>query len=433
MSLRFETIFAPISGLPPAAISVVRVSGPDAWEIAGKLFHPWPRHPEPRYALYGKFSHGDDGITLPFAAGHSFTGEETVEFSIHGSRASLTSLLAACEQAGARPAQPGEFSLRAFLNGRIDLTQAEAIRDTVEAETDRQLRSANRNREGKLRSEVGNLRDRITRVLAALEASVDFSEEIGEFDRQAAIDQLSPIALRIQELAGQAQSGRLLREGLRIAIVGPPNAGKSSLLNAILGTERAIVSEHAGTTRDYVEERASFLGYPVVLVDTAGLRNAVDPVEAIGVQRSRAAAANADLVWFVFDATVGITPEMALELESFDRPVKLLANKSDLGESNVGFPISATTRLGIDRLIADTAEAFQISDDAAVVNARQALLLQETFTPLSDALEHLAGDTPSDLLSVLLCESIDRLGQITGETVSTDMLDRIFRDFCIGK
>jgi tRNA modification GTPase len=430
MSLRFETIFAPISGLPPAAISVVRISGPDAWQIASKVFQPWPEKPEARYARYGRFSNGDDGIALPFAEGQSFTGEETVELSIHGSRASLSALLADCEAAGARPAEPGEFTLRAFLNGRIDLTQAEAVRETVEAETERQLRSANRNREGRLRDEVLELRSQVTRVLAALEASVDFSEEIGDFDRQAGVERLQPVADRLHELAVLARSGRLLREGLRIAIVGPPNAGKSSLLNAILGSERAIVSEIPGTTRDYVEERADFLGYPVVLVDTAGLRETLDPVESIGVQRARAAAANADVIWYVFDATLGV---VEADLESFDRPVILLANKSDLSAPSMGTAVSAKTRLGLDSLIASTAASFEVSDDAAVVNARQGLLLREAEASLKDALEHLRGDTPSDLLSVLLNECLDRLGQITGETVSTDMLERIFRDFCIGK
>jgi tRNA modification GTPase len=433
MSLRFDTIFASITGLPPAAISVVRLSGPEAWETAGKLFEPWPETPAPRYATYGKYFHGDDGIAIAFAEGHSFTGEQTVEMSIHGSRASLSELLAACEQAGARPAKPGEFTLRAFLNGRIDLTQAEAVRETVEAETERQLRSANRNREGRLRDEVSNLRKEVTAVLAALEASVDFSEEIGEFDREKAFDRLHPVAERIQQLGDQAQSGRILREGLRIAIVGPTNAGKSSLLNALLGVDRAIVSEVPGTTRDYVEERASFLGYPVVLVDTAGLRETIDPIESIGVQRARSAAANADLIWFVFDASLGLTQAEHSEIARFERPVKLLANKSDLWMTDVGQPISAKTRLGLDSLIAETANEFQISDDVTVVNARQAVLLAEAHSTLVDALEHLEGDTPSDLLSVLLCEILDRLGQITGETIGTDMLERIFRDFCIGK
>jgi tRNA modification GTPase len=433
MSVRFDTIVAPITGLPPAAVAIVRVSGPDAFSVAASVFRPWPDSPKLRTALYGHFVHGDDGLAIPFAEGHSYTGEPTVELSIHGSAASVRKLLEACEQAGARPALPGEFTQRAFLHGRIDLTQAEAVRETIESETEVQLRSANRNREGALRVEVSNARFELLGLLARVEATVDFSEEIGDLDRDGAIRTVDFVTSGLKRLLSNAHAGRLVRHGLRIAIVGPPNAGKSSLLNRLLGSDRAIVSEIAGTTRDYVEERASFSGYPIVLVDTAGLRDSEDPIEVLGIQRSRAAAANADLIWFVRDARIPMDETSRAFLSSLDRPSKVLANKADLAAPTEDLAVSALTGLGIAELIEQTVAEFQEIGVAPLVNDRQAHLLHESLRTLRDAREHLEGQTPSDLLSVLLNEALATLGEITGETADPDTLQRIFRDFCIGK
>lgn len=422
----FDTIVAPITGTPPSAVTWLRLSGPEAWRIAEEVFHPFPS--EARHAGYGRWRHGDDGLAIAFAAEGSYTGEAAVELSLHGSRASLQAAVQACIEAGARFARPGEFTERAFLNGRIDLTQAEAVRETIDAMTEAQLREANRNREGAMRDAVTTLRQAAIQLRAAVEASVDFSEEIGEFDREDAARVLGAVGARLESLLATAEVGRILRQGLRVAIVGPPNAGKSSLLNALLGMERAIVTEIPGTTRDYVEEVADFNGLPVVLIDTAGLRETEDPVEAIGVQRSRAQAAGADVIWFVYDAS-GERPEVP----EFGPPVLVVANKVDLGEAPEGvLGVSATTREGLADLVRSVQPFFD-RVGGPTVSPRVAELLRRAAGEVKGILHHMGWDSPDDLASVLLSELIETLGEVTGETASPDMVAQIFSDFCVGK
>lgn len=433
MAFLLDTIVAPITGLAPAAVAGIRISGPEAWKVAAAVFPRWPADAEPLKAVYGRFVHGDDGFVLPFEAGRSFTGETSAELFVHGSPESVRQIVAACRQAGARTAEPGEFTLRAFLNGRIDLTQAEAVRDTVESRTAVQLRAANAAREGALREAVEAISDRIVRLLAAIEASVDFGEEVGELDRPQARADLLDAAANLGSLLDQARVGRIVRQGLRIAIVGRPNAGKSSLLNALLRSERAIVTDVPGTTRDTVEESAAFDGVPVVLIDTAGLRDSADPVESLGIQRSRASAADADLIWYVYDAAAGWTDEDAAFLASFDRPAAVVANKADLPHSaGTGRLVSAKTGLGLPQLASEAVRDAAPSD-LPLVNDRHAALLREAREAVEAALSGLSHDAPEDLLTTHLRQALHSLGRITGETVEADMLERIFRDFCVGK
>lgn len=430
MASHFDTIVAPITGAGAAAVATIRLSGPEAWQVASAVFSPWA--PEPLKATYGRYRHGDDGIALPFSEGHSYTGDESVELSIHGSTASVRNLMESCIRAGARMAEPGEFTQRAFLNGRIDLTQAEAVRDTIDARTDAQLRLANLQREGLLRRRVSAMTHSIGKVLAAVEASVDFSEEIGELDRPSAIASLDAISTEIAELLATASISRILRQGLRVAIVGPPNAGKSSLLNAILGSERAIVTEIPGTTRDFVEEQIEVEGFPVVLIDTAGLRESKDRIESLGIQRSRAIAAGADHVWFVYDATTGPTADDKALVASF-ASATLVANKCDLTPPDQGIAVSARTGEGISELLMALPIDQDIAHREVAVNPRHSALLEQTRQSLDVAMATLRSNRPTDLVSVLLQDSIQALGQITGETASPDMISRIFADFCIGK
>lgn len=425
-----DTIVAPITALG-GAVAVVRLSGDRSWEIAASVFRGAPF--VARHAGYGMFRHGDDGLALPFTAESSYTGEESIEMSVHGSAASVRALVDACVSAGARPAEPGEFTLRAFMNGKMDLTQAEGVRDTVLAATESQLRQANMLREGKLRDEVSAIRSELIGVLAAVEASTDFSEEIGEIDKEAALHRCSEAWARVFELKQTARAARIVRHGVSIAIVGLPNAGKSSLLNAVLGSDRAIVTDVPGTTRDTVEERIDLGGTPARLIDTAGLRDTSDAVEALGVSRSRSAIANADLVWYVFDASAGWTDSDEELYGQVERPSLIVANKTDLHSSDRGIPVSALQSKGISALLSATSDRIEPGDDGALVNSRHVPLLEETLEAIERAMVTLSNPLPSDLVAVDCQAAVRFLGEITGETTPPDVIDRIFHDFCIGK
>lgn len=430
-----DTIIAPISGLGTAAVAVLRISGPDAWEIASKVFTPWPIQVEPLKARYGQFVHGDEGLVLPFREGHSFTGEHAVEMFVHGSPVSVSMLIDACARCGARLAKPGEFTQRAFMNGKIDLTQAEAIRDTIEAETDHQFRAASRARQGAMKHAVRDLIQQILSIRATVEATVDFSEEIGDLDRDKASHSVRAILGRLDSLISRADSARLLRKGMYIAIIGAPNCGKSSLLNALLHSERAIVSETAGTTRDFLEEKVSFKGFPVILADTAGLRDSSDPIEKIGISRGQNLANQADLVWFLYDGSAGLSEAERVAYASIDRPKWLIANKCDLGPpvSEHTMTISALEGTGLDQLIDQVIQQFNSAGSEPGPNERQTALLREAHDALSECQLHLNFDTPPDLISVLLTDAYSYLVEVTGDQIQENMIDKIFRDFCLGK
>ncbi|MCU0317135.1 MAG: tRNA uridine-5-carboxymethylaminomethyl(34) synthesis GTPase MnmE [Fimbriimonadaceae bacterium] len=430
-----DTIVAPITAPSGGAIAVVRVSGIRAFEIAQRIFLGFPGKPEPRKALFGTFANGDDGLALPFPHGSSFTGEETVEFSIHGSQASVESLIQACLEAGARLAQPGEFSLRAFMNGKLDLAQAEGIKATVEAITGSQLRQANLLRNGSVTKAISQLSQDLTGVLAAVEASTDFSEEVGELDRPANLARLALIRGEIATLLETQEASLLLRHGRSIALVGLPNAGKSSLFNSLLGVDRAIVTPIPGTTRDTVEETLSIHGVPTKLIDTAGLRESIDLVEKIGVERSLAAAANCDLVWYVYDATLGWTISDEALLAQINRPTTILANKIDLVVQRKdlnGHQISASTGEGMRDLLANLAPP-SLDTTTPFLLLRHYDLLREADEAIVEVEETLRAPVPTDLAAIGLRSAIRILGEITGETTPPDVLERIFQDFCIGK
>ncbi len=433
MNRHTDTIAACITGLNRAAIAVIRVSGPQAWRVAQAVFPSWPEKPNSHRALYGEFAHGDDGLALPFAEGRSYTGEESVEFSIHGSPASVQALLELCLSAGARMAGPGEFTQRAFLNGRLDLTQAEGVRDTIESQTQTQLRQAERLRQGELMREVGAIRERLISVLTAIEASTDFSEEVGELDEALALSRLDEADAAIDRLLAGAAASQILRQGLQIALVGQPNAGKSSLLNRLMGSDRAIVTAIPGTTRDTLSETVDLGGIPCVITDTAGLRDTEDEIERMGVERSWASVRSADWIWLIYDAQAGWTKADEAFLAQLPAEPLILANKSDLAEPERGLPLSALTGHGINSLIEEVkSQAPELSDSPAI-NQRHTAHLRQAKECIAEARQAIESPVPNDLAVVGLQSGVRVLGEITGETAPPDLIEQIFHDFCIGK
>lgn len=442
-----QTIFALASGRGRAGIAVVRVSGPDA---AAALVRIAGRLPPPRRARLARLSDGDgevldEGLVLWFPAPASFTGEDTVELHLHGGRAVTDGVLAVLGRCpGLRPAEPGEFSRRAFANGRLDLTAAEGLADLVAAETAAQRRQALRQMGGALASLYEGWRQRLVGALAQIEAAIDFAEEDipGDLDALVRVT-AAALAAEVGAHLDDGRRGERLREGIEIAIVGPPNAGKSSLLNALVGRAAAIVSPHPGTTRDVIEVALDLGGYPVVLADTAGLREAVEPVEWEGVARARRWARAADLRLVVLDGALwpSTDPEALAQAEGDD---VVVVNKADLfapggaptGLDAVGraaLAVSATTGAGLDALIrgleAKVAARFEASAAPALTRARHRQALERC----RDALDRAERGGGAELLAEDLRCAAEALGRITGRVDVEEVLDRIFREFCIGK
>lgn len=436
MSTLFDDIVAPITGVHPVPVALVRISGEGACDVAARVFRPWPNPIEPRRAYFGRYAHGDEGFATYFEAGRSYTGEPCVELSLHGSPISVRALIEACISAGAREARPGEFTERAFLNGRMDLTKAEGVRDTVAALTDLQLRNARELRRGTLQQRVSLLREHLIRITLEVEARTDFSEEIGELDDLECAVEVDAAIQRINQLLETARIGRMLAQGVKIVLVGLPNAGKSSLMNALLGFERAIVTPIPGTTRDMLDAMLDLGGVPCRLVDTAGLRDSNDEVERLGVKRALEEAGDADLVWYLFDLSKGWTEEDQRFMEVIPEKPWIIGTKSDLGgEGEALIRVSALNGEGLGRLGEMVQEQIGAATCRApvIVNPRHAVLLEEARDALQDAASIFLSGFPPDVAVSPMRVAITALGQITGETTSPDMVERLFQDFCIGK
>ena len=444
MHPRDQTIFALSSGRLPSAIALVRVSGPQAGKIvtalAGKL-------PSPRMATRALLRDVgqrpiDDAVVLWFPGPASATGEDVAEFHVHGGRAVLAALFAALSGfEDVRPAEPGEFTRRAFENGKLDLTEAEGLDDLIHADTDRQRRQALRQLKGLLGDRARDWRARIIEASALIEAGIDFSDE-GDVPAELiapALAKVKALLTEIEEvLAGQGRSERL-RDGLVVAIAGPPNVGKSTLMNQLARREVAIVSPHAGTTRDVIEVQLDLDGYPVTVIDTAGIRETDDPVEQEGVRRARARAADADLVLWLSNS-----PQAAIDHDGA-APVWMVRNKIDLeaasrplAESRRGqgvFQISASRGDGVPELIAALvgfAQAyFGGSEGGLIGRTRQRKLLQETAASLRRCIEVIGQG--EELAAEELRTAAHSLGRLLGRVDVEDILDVIFREFCVGK
>jgi len=441
MHLRDQTIFALSSGRPPSAIAIVRVSGPMAESIVSALAGKTPTPRMATRALLRDSNHLpiDDAVALWFPGPASATGEDVAEFHVHGGRAVLAAMFDALGTfANVRPAEPGEFTRRAFENGKLDLTEAEGLDDLIHADTDRQRRQALRQLKGLLGDRARDWRERIIAASALIEAGIDFSDE-GDVPTELiapALAKIKSLHGEIQEvLAAQGQSERL-RDGLVVAIAGPPNVGKSTLINQLTRREVAIVSPHAGTTRDVIEVQLDLDGYPVTVIDTAGIRETEDPVEQEGVRRARARAAEADLVLWLADATEG---KVAHEGAT---PVWLVRNKIDLDGAKQGeggrhpeFRISAARGDGVPELIAALVsfahDYFGTSEAGLISRARQRQLLEETVGSLRRSIDVVGRG--EELAAEELRRAAFSLGRLIGRVDVEDILDVIFREFCVGK
>ena len=436
-----ETIAAIATPPGEGAIAMVRISGPDVAPILARIFKSSAKTPAPRQATFGKIHDGDEVLdqvlVTTFQAPASFTGEDMAEITCHGGVLLAARILESVLRSGARAADAGEFSQRAFFNGKIDLTRAEAIMDIIRARTAPALRAAALQLEGRLGKEILALRDTVLEVVAHIEAWIDFPEEgIDPATGRHLLAKINATIERTERLLSTADEGRVLREGIRVAIVGLPNAGKSSLLNRLLGMDRAIVSEVPGTTRDTIEESACLRGILFRLTDTAGLRETNDPVEREGVARSGRAMESADLVLHIFDATT--TPPAPLN----DREI-LVANKCDLLPSGStkhtgAIAVSSLTGEGFDALLdamtnANGSMQAGTGGSLAAINARHKTLLESAAVSLRAAAELVQTSAPPELAAVELRSSLDTLGRIVGATDTEDILGEIFSRFCIGK
>lgn len=447
-----DIIAAPLTAPGKGAVGIVRLSGDGAVRLAASLYdgraaleeadthtvhYGWVRDPKTGVRV-------DEALFLVMRAPRSYTGEEVAEIQCHGGAVAVSEVLRLCALGGARLAEAGEFTERAFLNGKLDLTRAEAIMDIVEAKSDAALVQAAAQKSGALYHAVVENESALLEAIAYVQADLDFPEDdIERLTDEALSDRVQRVRESVAALSRGAARGRIFREGIRMVIAGRPNVGKSSLLNALIGRDRAIVTDIAGTTRDVVSEALSIRGVPVELLDTAGLRATDDAVEAIGVERAREAAEAADLILYCVDATAGLLEEDAAFVRETEQPLLYVINKSDLRDGytiadglHSEVRVSARFGTGLEALEAAVYETIMAKVEAggqAAANVRQLSLLEEAERFLESFLEGLTAGMSKDILVIDLQNARETLGLITGETADEDLVHEIFSRFCIGK
>lgn len=443
MTANADTIYALSTAAGRAGVAVIRVSGPKAFAslkaLNGKV------NPARRANLsYLRFAEKtiDHAITISFPAPHSFTGEDVVELQLHGGRAIITAVSQALAQLGCRMAEPGEFTRRAFLNDKLDLTEAEGLADLIDAETEAQRKQALRQMGGELSQVYENWRGQLVRILAHCEADIDFpDEDLPKNIIERRINELQQLAGTVEAYLNDKRRGERLREGFNIAIVGAPNVGKSSLLNALAGRDAAIVSTRAGTTRDVVEVHLDIGGYPVILADTAGLRETSDAIEQEGIKRALQRAEHADLTLVLFNAEDLPRMDTASEALINDRALVVLS-KWDLLINNPyiskgWFPVSAKNGFGINVLLANILEKLRQWNDETgappLTRERHREALQACLSFLKRAVIAYQEQAHLELVAEDIRLATRQLGRITGRVDVEDLLDMIFKDFCVGK
>lgn len=457
-----DTIAAVATAVGEGGIGIIRLSGSRSLFIAEQLF----KSPKGRLVseiknyqvAYGNIVDPvlqtivDEVLLLVMRGPHSYTCEDVVEIHCHGGPIALKMILSLVFDQGARPAEPGEFTKRAFLNGRLDLTQAEAVIDVIRAKTDASLKMAIGHLSGTLSGKIKKLRHEILSMIAQLEAAIDFPEDdIEEASAQQVAIETGKAIAEVEQLLATAQTGKILREGLETVIIGRPNVGKSSLLNALVGESKAIVTDVPGTTRDVIEEYINVKGIPLKIIDTAGIRDTEDVVEKIGVERARKIMSTADLVLLLLDSSQPLREEDREMLDLLqEKQTLVLVNKSDLPQQldieavllytpaeNV-FQISVAQNSGlkeVEQAIAAKVYTGQLTqgEGSFVNNARHENLLRQVKTHLQEVLVTIENAMPPDCIVVDLRDAWDKLGAITGDTVGEDIIDQIFTQFCIGK
>ena len=437
MTMKEDTIYAPSSAIG-GAIAIIRISGERAQQVRSLLNADPTAHP--RELIHVQMTQSgeliDDCMAVYFPKPKSYTGEDMMELNVHGGMQTVQRALGALASLGFRPAECGEFTKRAFLNGKMDLSEAEAVMDVINADAEQSLKAALQQLQGSVKREIESVEQLLTDALSGIDAAIDYPDEAEADTLEALPESLSAATRRIDEMIGQARRGRVLRDGLRVAIIGRPNVGKSSLMNALLGSERAIVTASAGTTRDIIDEKLSMDGVPVRLIDTAGIREANDEAEQIGVLRARAAMQNADVVCLVLDGSAEITgQDRALLAETQSEARIVLLNKSDLPEKNDyaddAIRVSARTGEGLDtlkeRILALAAP--ERADGTMITNERHILALVQALIDLHDA--KTADEL--DCAATDVKNALHHLGSITGTDVDAAVIDRIFERFCVGK
>ena len=436
------------------------MSGKECFKVLDKIFVPKNVQREEDIKGYTiKYGHIiengdiiDEVLVSYFRAPKSYTTENMCEINTHGGNVLMKKILDMCLKNGARLAEPGEFTKRAFLNGRIDLMQAESVIDVINSKTEKEAKTSMKQLEGFLSKKIKDIKNKIMDVMVNIEVTIDYPEyDVEEVTKNQIINMLDEVYPELKDLESSFDNGKLLKEGIKTAIIGKPNAGKSSLLNAILKEDRAIVTEFAGTTRDSIEEFVNINGIPIKLIDTAGIREATDEVEKIGINRSKEIAKDADLIIAIFDATKELSKEDLEILDIIkDKKYIILLNKMDLEavidendkhlkdfSKNI-IKISALNDWGLDRLYSKISEMFNFSEinfdnEVIITNLRQKNLITKAIEDISKVKEVIKNEMPIDIIAMFIKNILEDLNSITGEEVSEDIINEIFAKFCLGK
>lgn len=443
------TIAAIATARGQSSVAVIRMSGEDAWPIAKRLFSRKNQEFES-----GRFYHGwiveqgeiiDEVLLLVFKNPQSYTGEDVVEIHCHGGDVICHKILNLCNRYGARMAMPGEFTMRAFLNGKMDLTQAESVMDLISSRSERLLLQASSNLKNRsLGRYIDEMSQGLLDLQAQIVASIDYPEEVEEPDRAVLAARLQECLLCVSQLRESAQRNRMIREGLKVAILGMPNSGKSSLFNTLLATERSIVTDQAGTTRDIITETLDIDGIPITLIDTAGIRETRQSIEMMGIERSWQAASEAQIVMYLIDVSVGLLRYDSQILAKLDpQNTIIIGNKKDLLPASQKIYsnwlyVSVKTRQGINSVYEALQDKIrQLSqDDSGMtisLNQRQLKCCIEVEEKLKDAQEALYSTLPLDLITLPLTEALQKLGELMGRDTTEEVLTHIFQKFCVGK